>query len=134
MYLSTLLGLAATVKALSVSGTGYHSCSDVEIPVTVSEKRFILNTTVEDNWDAVSLTFNLTSRVFNTPDDPLPISNQTESPVESNYTIGATLCGNGGTMLILTHGILESKLQVPRAKSSSPSFRANQRAGISSPT
>lgn len=81
--------------------------------MAVSEKRFVLNNTIEDDWDAVSFTFNLTSRVFNTPDDPLPVSTQTDSPVESNYMIGATVCGSGGTMLILTHGIIESKLQVP---------------------
>lgn len=113
MHILLLFGIAATATALSASGTGGPSvCSDVQIPVTVSEKRFILNTTVENDWDAVSFIFNLTSRSLATPFDPLPIAGQTDSAVESNYSIGATLCGTGGTMLILTHGIIESKLQV----------------------
>lgn len=78
--------------------------------MTVSEKRFIINATVEDNWDATSLTINLTRRDAGTADDPLPIAGETASAVESNYTVGATLCGTGGPLLILTHGIIESKL------------------------
>jgi hypothetical protein len=30
--------------------------------------------------------------------------------VENNFTVGATLCGTGETILVLTHGIIESKL------------------------
>lgn len=78
--------------------------------MTVSEKRYILDTTVEDDWDAVSLTFNLTARNFGQPENPVPITGQTESPVTSNYSVGATICGTGTTLLVLTHGILESKL------------------------
>lgn len=112
MHLLLLFGIAAITTALPASGTRRAACSEVQIPVTVFEKRFILNTTVENDWDAVSFTFNLTSRSFASPSDPLPIAGQTDSPVGSNYSIGATLCGTGGTMLILTHGIIESKLQV----------------------
>lgn len=85
-------------------------CSDVQIPVIVSSYRYIVNATVEDNWDAAQLTFNLTNRDFGTADDSNPIAGQTSSPVESTYNIGATICGSGKTMLILTHGIIESKL------------------------
>ncbi|PSR82874.1 Alpha/Beta hydrolase protein [Coniella lustricola] len=85
------------------------SCSEVRIPLTISESRFDINATVRDNWDAVSLTFNLTSRVFNTPDDPLPIAGGLGEKVTSNYTVAASLCGTGSTMIITTHGIIESR-------------------------
>ena len=93
-----------------VTNTSRDGCRDLQIPVTISEKRFIINATVEDNWDAASLTLNLTRRDSGTPDDPLPIAGETPSAVESTYNIGATLCGTGGPMLVLTHGIIESKL------------------------
>lgn len=107
-----LLWLAAAQMAVSIAGltSRHESCSDIQIPVTISEKRYILDTTVEDDWDAVSLTFNLTARNFGQPENPVPITGQTESPVTSNYSIGATICGTGSTLLVLTHGILESKL------------------------
>lgn len=89
---------------------GDGGCSDVQIPVTVSDHRFIVTAAVEDDWDAVQLTFNLTSQDFGTAEDPNPIAGLTSSPVESTYNISATLCGSGGTMLVLTHGIIESKL------------------------
>ncbi|KAI1075967.1 alpha/beta-hydrolase [Whalleya microplaca] len=85
------------------------ACREIGIPITVSVPRFIINVTVDNNWDAVSLTLNLTRRDFSYPTDPLPISS-TSPPVESTYTIGATLCGSGGSILVLTHGIIESKL------------------------
>lgn len=93
----------------SISSTIRGNCRDVQIPVTVSEKRFIINTTIEDNWDATSLTFNLTRRDSGTPGDPLPIAGET-SAVEGTYSVGATLCGTGDPILVLTHGIIESKL------------------------
>lgn len=107
-----LLWLAAAETASTASDLSSRrgSCSDITIPVTVSERRYILNTIIEDNWDAVSLTFNLTARNFGEPDNPVPISGQTDSPVTSNYFIGATICGTGSTLLVLTHGIIESKL------------------------
>lgn len=117
MRIPLLLGVAATVTAFSATGAVRStnlSCSEVQIPVTVSETRFILITTIENDWDAVSFTFNLTSRALGNTSDPSPVVGRTDSPVESKYTIGATLCGTGGAMLILTHGIIESKLQVAR--------------------
>lgn len=66
--------------------------------------------TVNDDWDAASLTFNLTRRDSGFPEDPLPIAGMTSGPVNSTYMIGATLCGTGGPTLVLTHGIIESKL------------------------
>ncbi|KAM3068406.1 hypothetical protein ACMFMG_009542 [Clarireedia jacksonii] len=85
-------------------------CRNVDIPITVSVPRYILSTTIKDNWDAVSLTFNLTSQAIGTPSDPIPIIGSTETAINSTYKIGATLCGTGGPVLILTHGIIESKL------------------------
>lgn len=97
--------------AIAPNLTSRHgSCSDIEIPVTVSEKRYILDTTIENDWDAASLTFNLTAQNFGQPENPVPITGQTESAVTSNYSIGATICGTGSTLFVLTHGILESKL------------------------
>lgn len=79
--------------------------------MTVNVQRFIIDATIKDNWDAVALTLNLTRRDFaNSTDDPLPVVGKTAAPVESKFNVGATICGTGGPMLILTHGIIESKL------------------------
>ncbi|KAI0468836.1 alpha/beta-hydrolase, partial [Xylaria cf. heliscus] len=88
----------------------HPACRELQIPVSVSVPRFILDTTVKDDWDAVSLTFNITRRDFATSADPVPISGTTTNAVESTYKIGATVCGTGGPTLLLTHGIIESKL------------------------
>ncbi|KUI53201.1 1-acylglycerol-3-phosphate O-acyltransferase [Cytospora mali] len=107
-----IISLAFVASALpgAVPTSKNNTCRDLQIPVAVSEERFIINATVNDNWDAASLTFNLTRRDSGMPDDPIPIAGTTSSAVESTYTIGATLCGTGGPMLVLTHGIIESKL------------------------
>lgn len=108
-FLLFLAAAQTTVTGLNLNSR-HGSCSDINIPVIVSERRYILNATIEDNWDAVSFTFNLTARDFGTPENPVPINGQTNSYVTSNYSIGATLCGTGGPLLVLTHGIIESKL------------------------
>lgn len=112
--LKLALALAASATAFTTSELSQqdYQCSQIQIPVTVAEKRSILNITIDDDWDAASLTFSLTARDFGKPDDPLPITGETEFPVESNYTVGATLCGTGDTMLVTTHGIIESKSYV----------------------
>lgn len=112
MQIFTLtLALVASITAFPNSELSErdNQCSHIEIPVTVAEKRSILNITIKDNWDAASLTFSLTARDFGKPDDPLPITGETDLPVWSNYTVGATLCGTGATVLVTTHGIIESK-------------------------
>lgn len=106
--LSTILAIAATTSSLSPTTSSI--CKDIEIPITVSIPRFAINATVDDNWDAATLTLNLTRRDFDTSTDPLPISGNMTSAIESTYVIGATLCVSGGPMLVLTHGIIESKL------------------------
>lgn len=108
--LSFALAVAASPTARSTAR--YWGCSDHDIPVTISEQRYIIDTIVEDNFDAVAFTFNLTNRDFGKADDPVPIVDETDSPVTNNYTIGATLCGTGSKLLVLTHGIIESKLYV----------------------
>ncbi|RAK95935.1 alpha/beta fold hydrolase, partial [Aspergillus ibericus CBS 121593] len=88
-------------------------CDEVAIPVPVVAPRFIVNATVETNWDAVALTLNLTRRDSGTATDPWPIAGTTTTTaVASNFTIGATLCQGppGAPVLVLTHGIIESKL------------------------
>ncbi|KAI1207617.1 alpha/beta-hydrolase [Annulohypoxylon truncatum] len=102
------LGLAATALALPYPTNS--SCREIKIPVTVSVPRFIVNATVNDDWDVVALTLNLTRRDFTNPTDPLPMAGTTAAPVKSTFTVGATLCGTGGPLLVLTHGIIESKL------------------------
>lgn len=102
--------LLASAFPSPILETRNDSCRDVQIPVTVTAQRFIINATVEDNWDATSLTFNLTRRDSGHATDPIPISGETSAEVKSTYTIGATLCGTGGPVLILTHGIIDSKL------------------------
>lgn len=106
--LTFILAVAATASPLP--STSASTCKDIEIPITVSVPRYVINTTVGDNWDAATLTLNLTRRDFSTSADPLPISGNMTSAVESTYVVGATLCGTGGPMLVLTHGIIESKL------------------------
>lgn len=110
LILHTLAGLASAMPAPTAKDRRGDTCSDMQIPVSVSEYRYIIDATVEDNWDAVQLTFNLTNQDFGKADDPNPIAGLTSSPVESTFSIGATLCGSGKTMLVLTHGIIESKL------------------------
>lgn len=101
---------AVVVIASPLPYTTSSTCKDIEIPITVSVPRFDINTTVHDNWDAAALTLNLTRRDFSTSADPLPIAGNMTSAIESTYVVGATLCGTGGPMLVLTHGIIESKL------------------------
>lgn len=112
--LSLALALVGSINAFTTSALGERDsqCSQIQIPVTVAEKRSLLNITIENDWDAASLTFSLTARDFGKPDDPLPITGESEFPVWSNYTIGATLCGTGDTVLVTTHGIIESKSYV----------------------
>ncbi|PYH98271.1 alpha/beta-hydrolase [Aspergillus ellipticus CBS 707.79] len=86
------------------------ACQEIDIPITVAVPRFIINTTIDNDWDAAALIFNLTRRDSTTSADPLPVAGSTSTAVESNYTVGATLCGTGETILVLTHGIIESKL------------------------
>lgn len=102
-----VLCLLAVARALAVLATN-HSCKDIQIPVNVSVPRYVFNTTIENDWDVASLTFNLTRRDSAT--SAVLVSGSTSNPINSTYTIGATLCGNGSTTLVLTHGILESKL------------------------
>ncbi|KAI1468229.1 uncharacterized protein F4812DRAFT_458661 [Daldinia caldariorum] len=87
----------------------HSGCRDLSIPITVNVPRFIVNATVNDNWDAIALTLALTRRDLSENTDPLPIAGNTSVPVESKFKVGATLCGKGGPTLVLTHGILESK-------------------------
>ncbi|KAI1653459.1 alpha/beta-hydrolase [Daldinia decipiens] len=107
-YVVSAFILAATASA--APQYPQLGCRELSIPITVSVPRFIVNATVNDNWDAIALTLAFTRRDFSESTDPLPISGQTSGPVESKFNVGATLCGRGGPTLVLTHGILESKL------------------------
>ncbi|KAI2616838.1 alpha/beta-hydrolase [Hypoxylon sp. NC1633] len=107
-YTILSLGLVATASASPYPTQ--PTCKELTIPITVDVPRFIIDATVEDDWDAVALTLNLTRRDFTNLTDPLPVVGKTDGPVKSTFTVGATLCGTGSTMLILTHGIIESKL------------------------
>ncbi|KAI0204122.1 alpha/beta-hydrolase [Astrocystis sublimbata] len=109
MYTKLLATMLAAV-AFALPSHRYPTCREMQLPVSVSLPRFIINATVKDNWDAVSFTFNLTRRDSTSPADPLPISGITPNAVNSTYQVGATVCGHGGPTLILTHGIIESKL------------------------
>ncbi|KAI7969164.1 hypothetical protein EIK77_006069 [Talaromyces pinophilus] len=129
-FLALILSVAATASPLPSTPTS--TCKDIEIPITVSVPRFIINTTVNDNWDAATLTLNLTRRDFSTSADPLPISGNLTSEVESTYVIGATLCGTGGPMLVLTHGIIESKFFVDAAIAAGYSVLNYDRIGVGS--
>jgi len=110
--LAALLPAVASVSARAVSSHP-SACRDIKIPITISLPRLDIAISVENDWDATSLAFNLTRRDFTKPTDPLPIEAQTPKPVKSTYTVAASLCGTGKTMLILTHGIIESKLCAP---------------------
>ncbi|KAI2635874.1 alpha/beta-hydrolase [Hypomontagnella submonticulosa] len=110
MFASSVLALSLIATAVAHAYPTLPSCRDVTIPIAVNVHRYIIDATINDNWDAVALTLNLTRRDFGNSTDPLPIAGMTAEPVESKFDIGATLCGRGGPMLILTHGIIESKL------------------------
>ncbi|KAL7920005.1 Alpha/Beta hydrolase protein [Trichoderma austrokoningii] len=110
MYRSLALYLAAAAWPLSSAVQASRNCRHIHIPVSVSIPRLQIDTTIESNWDAAALTFNFTRRDAGSPVAPLPISGVTSTPVESNFVISANLCGNGKSVLILTHGILESSL------------------------
>ncbi|RFU77877.1 hypothetical protein TARUN_4345 [Trichoderma arundinaceum] len=99
---------AAAAQALPQPASA--SCRDIQIPITVSTTRFIVTASIQDDWDAAALTLNLTRRDSGKSGDPLPLNGSTSSSIKSTYTVGATLCGNGGPTLVLTHGIIESKL------------------------
>ncbi|KAK8006951.1 hypothetical protein PG989_000941 [Apiospora arundinis] len=106
-----LTALAAALPSKTgIIATQPDDCKEISIPVTVEVPRFLISTEIRDDWDAAALTFNLTRRDFGQATFPLPITGTTSGPVKSTYEVGATLCGNGSTTLILTHGILESKL------------------------
>lgn len=110
-HLVASLAFFTSVISNSLSTSRRDSCYDLQIPVSVSEKRYNITATVDDDWDAAWLTLNLTRRDFvSSSDDPLPVAGETLSAVESSFTIGATFCGTGGPTLLLTHGIIESKL------------------------
>ncbi|EHK42388.1 hypothetical protein TRIATDRAFT_201581 [Trichoderma atroviride IMI 206040] len=110
MHLSFALYLATAAWPLSGVVQASETCRHINIPVSVSVPRFELDTTINNNWDAATLTFNFTRRDAGSPTAPLPISGVTSTPVESKFTISAKLCGTGKSILILTHGILESSL------------------------
>ncbi|KAI1103047.1 alpha/beta-hydrolase [Jackrogersella minutella] len=110
MFAYSLLALGLPATAVARPYPTNSTCRDVTIPVTVNVPRFIINATVNDNWDVVALTLNLTRRDFSNFTDPLPVSGMTAAPVESTFDVAATLCGTGGPLLITTHGIIESKL------------------------
>ncbi|KAM0469353.1 hypothetical protein ACHAPX_010539 [Trichoderma viride] len=114
MHFSLVLYLAAAAWPLSGFAQASENCRHIIIPVSVSVPRFELSTTIENNWDAAALTFNFTRRNAGSPTAPLPIAGMTSTPVESNFTISANLCGTGKSILILTHGILESSLYVTK--------------------
>ncbi|KAM6476450.1 alpha/beta-hydrolase [Trichoderma sp. SZMC 28011] len=99
---------AAAAQALPQPASAH--CRDIQIPITVSQPRFIVTASLKDDWDVAALTLNLTRRDSGHSADPLPINGATSYDVKSTYTVGATLCGNGGPTLVLTHGIIESKL------------------------
>lgn len=114
MLLRALLSLStiATLVEALPGGIAHQSddCQEIRMSITVEVPRFLISTTINDDWDAAALTFNLTRRDFGQPSFPLPISGSSAAPVKSTYEVGATFCGTGATTLILTHGILESKL------------------------
>ncbi|KAK8022581.1 hypothetical protein PG993_013348 [Apiospora rasikravindrae] len=111
LALSSVAAFAAALSSESGDiGMQPNGCRDISIPITVEIPRFLISTEINDDWDAAALTFNLTRRDFGQASFPLPITGTTAAPVKSTYDVGATLCGNGSTTLVLTHGILESKL------------------------
>jgi hypothetical protein len=114
MHLSLVLYLAVAAWPLSGFAQASENCRHIIIPISVSVPLFELSTTIENNWDAAALTFNFTRRNAGSRTAPLPIAGMTSTPVESNFTISANLCGTGKSILILTHGILESSLYVTK--------------------
>ncbi|KAK9422272.1 putative Alpha/beta-hydrolase [Seiridium unicorne] len=108
MYRRSLALSLSAVAVVLGSPVKRNPCAEVQIPISVSVPRFIINTTIQDNWDATAFTFNLTRR--DSAIDAILVAGSTSSSINSTYTVGATLCGHGGPTLVLTHGIIESKL------------------------
>ena len=106
IFHALLISLASFVQAHPTA----PSCRELQISVPVSVPRYIIDISIEDDWDATALTFNLTRRDAGQATFPLPISGTTPDPVASTFTVGATFCGNSSTVLVLTHGIIESSL------------------------
>lgn len=104
-----LISLAAA-SPLTQRPDPHGNCQEVEIPITVLVPRFEVTTGIKDDWDAAALSFNLTRRDFTSPADPVPIASDMTEPRQSTYNISATICGKGDSVLVLTHGIIESKL------------------------
>jgi len=84
-------------------------CKDVFIPVQVSVPRLNFDIAINDNWDTAALAFNLTLRPSRNVTSSSKVETKTPEPIKSSYQVAATLCGTGSTILVLTHGILESK-------------------------
>jgi hypothetical protein len=103
-----LVFLAPLIQAFPTAS----NCQELLIPVPVNVPRYNIDVTVKDDWDAAAVTSNLTRRDAGNITSPLPITGMTKEPVASGFIVGATYCGNGSTVLILTHGIIESKLYV----------------------
>ncbi|CAI6331619.1 unnamed protein product [Periconia digitata] len=83
--------IAAVFATVGWSYPTTSICTEVDIPVSVAATRFLITTTIENDWDAVSLTFNLTRRDSgNATTAPLPIAGTTSSPVRSDFVVGPT--------------------------------------------
>ncbi|PWY88895.1 alpha/beta-hydrolase [Aspergillus sclerotioniger CBS 115572] len=108
LWLALTFSLGAFARPRGVS----PGCAEVAIPIPVAVPRYIINATVQTDWDAVALTLNLTRRDSGTVTDPLPVAGSTTAAVANNFTVAATLCQGppGAPVLVLTHGIIESKL------------------------
>lgn len=108
VFQAVLFFLAPLIQALPSAS----NCRELQISVPVNVLRYNINVEVKDDWDAAAVTSNLTRRDAGKVTFPLPITGMTDGPVASDFKVGATFCGNGSTVLILTHGIIESKLYV----------------------
>ncbi|KAH7312543.1 Alpha/Beta hydrolase protein [Stachybotrys elegans] len=105
-----LLGLAISATAapaFNPTDLG-KQCRNIVIPVTVTVPRYVVTSDIVDNWDVTSLVFNLTRRDAGYPTDPLPVEDALTEPRQSTYEISAKFCGNSSSVLVLTHGIIES--------------------------
>lgn len=107
LFSLSLLLLSALKVYPASAQTTTNNCHDLTIPVTVTSPRYLLNITIENNYDAEDFTVNISRRDSATAFNP--ISGNTSAT--ASYSIGATYCtpakptAKASTVLVLTHGL-----------------------------
>ncbi len=108
LLLLTNLAVAVMAQPVDVLRNDVSAaCQEFLIPVNVSSQFFVLNSTIDTNWDAHDWTVNLTRRDTATAFNPIV----GKVNAEKSYTISAQFCTpkapneKSETVMILSHGL-----------------------------